>query len=1475
MTGRLSEGSPEPLGLTLDERGANIAVFSAHATAMELCLFSADGGTETERIRLPARTGDVFHGHLGGVKEGQRYGLRAHGPYAPAAGHRFNPAKLLLDPYALALDRPFPLAPAMFGSRAGAANADLSFDDADSAPFMPKAIAARPAPAPRATRARRPRSETIIYELHVRGFTKRHPGVPEAIRGTFAGLAHPAALDRLVKLGVTAVEIMPCAAWVDERHLAAAELTNYWGYNPIAYMAPDPRLAPGGWDEVRASVAALHGAGIEALIDVVLNHTGEGGELGPTLCYRGLDNASYYRLQRGAPRYYINDAGCGNTLALDRPPVMRLALDSLRAWATLGGVDGFRFDLATALGRRDDGFDASAPLIAAIDQDPVLRDLRLIAEPWDIGPGGYQVGAFPPRWSEWNDQYRDTMRKFWRGDAGLVPGVATRFSGSSDIFGPRRRRPSASLNFIVAHDGFTLADLVSHERKHNEANEEQNRDGTNANYSWNNGVEGATGDPAILAARRRDQRNLLATLLLARGTPMLAMGAECGQTQGGNNNAYAQDNATSWLDWEGADTALLDFTARLIALRKERPALTGDRFLTGEALDATLIPDVEWLAPSGAPMQPRDWDDPNLRTVIAALYAPAATNGGGDRILCVLHAGRDAFEMRLPETRAGRFWRRRLDTARDDGEPEQAPPDWRTNRPSPQPSPMQARLGELATPEYPHPLANADRRGSSAAAIATPFPLPGGEGQGEGLCGDFEGGAPAQISPRSVAVFEETRRDKPAAIGTAGKSVEPGLLDRLARAAGIAPDWYDISGQRHLAPDETKAALLSDMGFPAASASEVRESLGRLADEVDRRPLPSALVVRDGEPIEVRIAIGDGRAPTAMILEQEDGEAAPFRLGADLEFKTVTALDGRRVETALARLPSLPIGRYRLALEGRPEGACALTVAPRRCYLPETLHKRGKAAGIAAQLYSVRRRGDQGIGDFGALAELAAMAGGAGFAALGLNPLHALFPADRERASPYYPSDRRFIDPIYIDVTALASMFGGTRAAAALSRREGAAAALSALPAVDYPGVWALKRDILEAAFEDFEDMAAKARDCDLLRDFEAFVAEGGAALFQFACFEAIGEARDREPWTAWPQGLALREESALAAFAKDNAGLLLFHLFLQWLCERQLGAAAKKGRESGLWLGFYRDLAVGAAPDGAESWANADQLMRASSVGAPPDPFAEGGQNWGLPPPNPLAWRRSAYAFFNGMVAANMRHAGALRIDHAMSLTRLFVIPNGAKALEGAYLSYPVHDLVGQLALESLRARCLVVGEDLGTVPMGFRETMDAADILSYRVFWFEREGDGFLPPEAYPKKSLACLSTHDLPTLKGWWQGEDIREKEALGLITPEDAAAARDRRDADKRALLRLVERQGLRGPGEAPALLDASIVDAMHRLLSGASSLISIAQLDDAVGEVAAVNLPGTDRERPNWRRKLGVPVGDLAGPLAAFAAFMKT
>ncbi|MFT4078188.1 glycogen debranching protein GlgX [Rhodomicrobium sp.] len=1369
---RVGEGSPEPLGLTLDRRGANFAVFSAHATAIELCLFDATGEREVERIRLPARTGDVWHCHIEGIGAGTRYGLRAHGPYDPASGHRFNSAKLLVDPYALALDRPFELHRSMFGYRPG--TDDLTRDDTDSAAAMPKAIAVDLLQIPSPTRAHATNgAPAILYELHVKGYTKRHPLVPEPVRGTFAGLADPAAIAHLAKLGVTAVELLPSAAWIDERHLAAAGLTNYWGYNPIAFMTPDPRLAPGGWAEVRAATDALHAADIEVIVDVVFNHTGEGDELGPTVSFRGLDNATYYRLRADDPRFYVNDAGCGNILAADRPAVLRLIMDSLRAWATLGGVDGFRFDLATTLARRETGFDPHAPLIAAIAQDPLLRRLRLIAEPWDIGPGGYRVGAFPANWGEWNDKFRDGARRFWRGDSGLASEIATRFSGSQDIFA--KRRPSASVNFVVAHDGFTLADLVAHEHKHNHANGEDNRDGTNDNISWNNGVEGATGDAAILAARRRDERALIATLLFARGTPMLVMGAETGQTQFGNNNAYAQDNETAWLDWASADAALTAFTARAIALRKAHPALWRDRFLSGEPQDASGVPDVQWLSPTGAPMRAEDWTRGNLHTVIAALYTPEAGGRAADRVLVALHAGRDPARIALPEPREGFAWRAVLDSSDETGEPRSASAD-----------------------------------------------------------GD------AEIAPRSVIILTEERE---AGERAKRRSPEPELLDRLAQVADIAPDWCDITGKRHVVPDETKRALLFDMGLPAETGGEARVSLGQIVDERYRRRLPFSFVAREGETAGLRIASDDRRAPRWLVVEREDGGEDAVALEEPVS-ETITAPDGRRVDTIRAPLPPLAPGRYTLRLETHPDAACRLTVAPRRCYLPDQLRDGGKATGLAAQLYTLRRAGDQGIGDFTTLGRIAEDTARAGYATLGLNPLHALFPGDRDRASPYYPSDRRFLDPLYIDVSALE----GPRTRAAAAEHTAAFAALSAKPNVDYAGVWAAKRAVLEAAFADFEATGDKAR-------FNAFVAAGGAALAGFALFEAIGETHPGEPWPAWPDALRNRHPSALASFAAEHAPRLRFHQWLQWIAETQLDEAARRGADAGLWLGFYRDLAVGAAPDGAEAWTNADQMLTHAAIGAPPDPLAEGGQNWGLRPPNPLAWSRNGYDVFRGVIAANMRHAGALRIDHAMGLARLFVIPEGASGRDGAYIGFPVDDLIGELALESRRARCAVIGEDLGTVPWGFRETMEAADVLSYRVFWFERHGEDFAPPRTYPAKSIACLSTHDLPTLKGWWEGEDIREKEALGLIAPDEAAAARERRATDKAALIALLAAEGIEAAAAPDTPFDPALTDAAHRLLGTASSLIAIEQIDDLAGETTAVNLPGTDRERPNWRRKL--------------------
>ncbi|MDO9706951.1 glycogen debranching protein GlgX [Paracraurococcus lichenis] len=636
----IGEGRPEPLGATADAAGVNVAVVAPDATAIELCLFDAIRDVQIACHPLPGRTGDVWHGHVPGIGPGARYGLRAHGPWEPWAGHRFDPAKLLLDPWARRIDRPFRLHESQL--RHGA----------DSAPFVPKAVVPVPeAPAPPPPASPGPR---VIYELHVRGFTRLHPEVPEELRGTFAGLGHPAAIAHLRALGVTHVELMPAAAGIDERHLPPLGLNNHWNYNPVLFLAPDPRLAPGGMEEVRAAIAALRAAGIGAILDVVYNHSGEGDEDGPTLSLRGLANRAFHRFAPDGR--YANEAGCGNTLALDRPWPLRLAMDAMRHWVLAAGVEGFRLDLATVLGRREGGFDPHAPLLQAMRQDPLLRERIVIAEPWDIGWGGYRLGEFPPGWGEWNDRFRDTVRRFWRGDAGMVPDLATRLAGSADLFGPARRRVSDSINYVTSHDGFTLADLVAFTRKRNEANGEHGHDGHNENHSWNGGVEGPTEDPAVLARRAGDVRALLATLLAARGTPMLSMGDECGRSQGGNNNAYAQDNPVSWLDWAGMDRGLMEFAARLVRARLEHPALHADRVLTGLPQDGGGLPDVAWLRPDGAAMGPADWAEAGRRSLVAVLYEPPRGGQAADRVLVALQGGAEALPLALPAPRPGFVW---------------------------------------------------------------------------------------------------------------------------------------------------------------------------------------------------------------------------------------------------------------------------------------------------------------------------------------------------------------------------------------------------------------------------------------------------------------------------------------------------------------------------------------------------------------------------------------------------------------------------------------------------------------------------------------------------------------------------------------------------------------------------------------------------------------------------------------------------
>ena len=665
MRGPIEPGHPYPLGATLNEDGVNFAIFSRHATKVMLCLFD-EAGHETEIITLPEREGHVWHGFLPGLKAGQQYGYRMDGPYEPNDGHRFNPFKLLIDPYAKNLTGHPTWNNALFGYKAGHKNKDLSFDKTDSAAYMPRCIVTDPSfDWGGDTPPRRSMENSVIYEAHVKGLTAARKDIVHP--GTYLAMASDPILEHLNRLGVTAVELLPVQAFLDDKFLIDRGLTNYWGYMTYGFFSPDPRYMQGtDIAEFQQMVKRFHAAGIEVILDVVYNHTAEGNHMGPTLMFRGLDNASYYRLAEDR-RFYIDDAGCGNTLDFENPFVIRLVMDSLRYWVETMHVDGFRFDLCSALGRTRHGFERNGPFFRAVGQDPVLQHVKLIAEPWDIGPGGYQLGAYPAPFAEWNDKFRDDTRSFWRGDGGKVSAIASRLSGSAEFFDHDGRAATSSLNLVTAHDGFTLHDTVSYNTKHNLANQEDNRDGHSNNYSDNMGVEGPTDDPEVHAARTRRKRNMIATLMLSQGTPMILAGDELSNSQDGNNNAYCQDNEIGWVAWPKEDDPFFDFCQQAIAFRRMHPLLRQRRFLHSRKRLTDGAPDLFWRRANGKPMRQADWDNPDLDIIVAEMRmasgAPEYVQREG-ALLVVLNRG-EAVEVTPPELPAGGAWVRRFDTSLD------------------------------------------------------------------------------------------------------------------------------------------------------------------------------------------------------------------------------------------------------------------------------------------------------------------------------------------------------------------------------------------------------------------------------------------------------------------------------------------------------------------------------------------------------------------------------------------------------------------------------------------------------------------------------------------------------------------------------------------------------------------------------------------------------------------------------------------
>ncbi|HUZ91604.1 MAG TPA: 4-alpha-glucanotransferase, partial [Methylocella sp.] len=849
------------------------------------------------------------------------------------------------------------------------------------------------------------------------------------------------------------------------------------------------------------------------------------------------------------------------------------------------------------------------------------------------------------------------------------------------------------------------------------------------------------------------------------------------------------------------DASLIDFVARLIRLRRSHGALNAETPLTGAPVDATGIPDVEWLLPEGRPFLPKDWNDPATRALVAVFYDPGdhdGASGGGapSRAAVLINAGEDAITCEIPGLDKNHVW---------------------------------AFVIDSATPDRASHNLEADRY---------------------------------DLAGRSVAILveqpsREARRQAP--------GIADHVLDALATAARIAPHWFDVYGKRHEVPVDTKRALLTSLGLSASSVGEARATLALLAEERELRPLPVATTVRQGSERTIRLGghfAGLGRR-VDLSIALEDGSTHRVEIAADDGQRgEAVAADGRRVVVRDVTLPALPLGRHRIWAEEAPECLAHLAIVPDRAFLPEALRGDARFFGVTAQLYALRREpieglGDQGVGDFTTLRVLAEEAAAQGAVTVGLNPLHALFASDPDRASPYHPSDRRFLDPLAIDAFSLPEPLLTTRVRAAIEQALPEAFRLSAKLFVDYAAAAALKTPLFDAAHAAFRDLARNRPGDPLVEDFNAFVRAGAEKLRRFAIFSVI-EASHGVTREKFPGPLRSPSDHGVAAFAAAHAEAISRAMFLQWLADRQFAAAA---RTSGLRLGFYRDLAVGCAPDGAEAWAQPELFMRGVSIGAPPDLLGPNGQVWSLPPYDPRALACGGFTAFGELIAANMAHAGILRIDHVMGLKRLFLVPEGAAGRDGAYLAYPFADLLGHLMLESVRAQTAIVGEDLGTVPEGLREALAAAQILSYRVMRFEREGQGFLPPGRYPRLAVACVATHDLPPLAGWWAGSDLSEAAALGLL-PEAAAAAAARAD-EKTALAEAVTSQGFPGSMPEPeAALSETATASVHGYVAASNSVLALVQADDLAMETVAVNLPGTDKERPNWRRKLRVPVQKL-------------
>jgi glycogen debranching enzyme GlgX/4-alpha-glucanotransferase len=1220
----LEPGDSTRLGATIQAGGVNFALWAPQAERVELCLFDPATEAEVQRIDLPGFNEGVWHGYANGLGSGLLYGYRSHGEWSPRQGLRFNPDKLLVDPWARGLSGRFE----WHGSHLD--EQDGYPVPGDNSAFTYKAVTTDTVE-PRHHRPAHPFEETIIYEAHVKGLTQLHPDIPEQDRGTFKAIASRSVRDHLLGLGITALELMPVFAFADEPFLSRKGLSNYWGYNPVNWFAPHPDY--GTPEDFQDMVRCLHNDGIEVILDVVFNHSAEGGRTGSQLNLKGMDNRGFYSLDAENSAEYRNYTGCGNILNADSAIVQRLVMESLIYWHEFMGVDGFRFDLATTLGRHGEDFDPEHNLLNQICNDKRLKSAKLIMEPWDIGPNGYQAGNFGHQTAEWNDGYRDDIRDFWLGGGKTCSVIAQRLTASAYRFKDEHRMPWSDIHYICAHDGFNLTDVVSYQQKHNWANGEDDRDGHNDNRSINCGVEGPTDNEAILHCRRIRVQALLSTLFCSQGTPMLYMGDEMGHSRAGNNNAYCQDNAVNWLDWSQQDKQLLKFVQGSIALRRDNPAL---RLPYWVDIGSDVI---QWCKLDGSGMDEASWHDNSLAAMAVYLQHADSKNAA----LLLINASTASVSFKLP---------------------------------------CQQYIRQIDSAEVVDQI---------------DYVLPAG---GE-----------VTVSSHSIQVLIRHPEE-----------VSNKELQRL----GIDRSYQDNEGVQRSTPLSSILAIQSAM-----ADSKIRQ----------------------------------------------------------------------------AHDPN---------------------VANISCFKPQWFNKDLPVRGISLQVYALRSCRNWGIGDFEDLKNFAIEAANNGVDFLAINPLHARPLATPESRSPYAPTSRLWLDPLYIAVDKLAIRFNledcledCSELATISNLRDGLW--------VNYPAVATLKLEALASIFNAFQLSSQLAREHD---DFALFIQTSGSALQHYVQFE----------------NQQLKDSNATLLNKIKSEALKSFLCWLQWIADDQLKRVQAACKQHGMRVGLYRDLAVGPHLDGAE--ASSPEFARGLEIGAPPDAFTVLGQAWGIAPMNPHS--AELENGFRALIEHNTRHAGALRIDHVMGLQRLFWVPNGIPPSQGAYVNYPA-TLERVLADESQQQLCIIIGEDLGTLPFGFREHLDNQAILGLSIAMFERHGDDFVDPTDYRRNSVACFATHDLPTFSGWWQCGDIELRRSLNLIHADQYQHELQQRESDRHKLCSQI---GIDISAEHSM---AEITVIMHQWLSSSSAAMVQFQLDDLTLEIDPVNLPGTVDEYPNWSRKYSVNI----------------